>query len=65
MLEQASVLWRYQSKIKNKLFYMYVENMDWSMISELKKSAVIIFRNSFVKDFCYPSFVMNGKRCRL
>ena len=24
-----------------------------------KKSAVIIFRNSFVKDFSYPSFVMN------
>ena len=26
-----------------------------------KKSAVIIFRNSFVKDFSYPSFVMNGE----
>ena len=24
------------------------------------KSAVIIFRNYFVKDFSYPSFVMNG-----
>ena len=26
-----------------------------------KKSVVIIFRNSFVKDFSYPSFVMNGE----
>ena len=26
-----------------------------------KKSAVLIFRNSFVKDFSYPSFVMNGE----
>ena len=26
-----------------------------------KKSGVIIFRNSFVKDFSYPSFVMNGE----
>ena len=26
-----------------------------------KKSAVIIVRNSFVKDFSYPSFVMNGE----
>ena len=26
-----------------------------------KKSAVIIFRNSFVKDFTFPSFVMNGE----
>ena len=26
-----------------------------------KKSAVIIFRNSFVKDFSFPSFVMNGE----
>ena len=26
-----------------------------------KKSAGIIFRNSFVKDFSYPSFVMNGE----
>ena len=26
-----------------------------------KKSAVIIFRNYFVKDFSYPSFVMNGE----
>ena len=26
-----------------------------------KKSAVIIFRNSFVKDFSYPSFVMNDE----
>ena len=26
-----------------------------------KKSAVIIFRNSFVKDFSSPSFVMNGE----
>ena len=26
-----------------------------------KKSAVIIFRNSFVKDISYPSFVMNGQ----
>ena len=26
-----------------------------------KKSAVIIFRNSFLKDFSYPSFVMNGE----
>ena len=26
-----------------------------------KKSAVLIFRNSFVKDFRYPSFVMNGE----
>ena len=26
-----------------------------------KKSAVTIFRNSFVKDFSYPSFVMNGE----
>ena len=26
-----------------------------------KKSAVIIFRNSFVKDFSYPPFVMNGE----
>ena len=25
-----------------------------------KKSAVIIFRNSFVKDFTFPSFVMNA-----
>ena len=25
-----------------------------------KKSAVIIFRNSFVKDFSFPSFEMNG-----
>ena len=26
-----------------------------------KNSAVLIFRNSFVKDFSYPSFVMNGE----
>ena len=26
-----------------------------------KKSAVVSFRNSFVKDFSYPSFVMNGE----
>ena len=26
-----------------------------------KKIAVIIFRNSFVKYFSYPSFVMNGE----
>ena len=26
-----------------------------------KKSAIIIFRNSFVKDFSYPYFVMNGE----
>ena len=26
-----------------------------------KKSAVIIFRNSFVKDFTFPCFVMNGE----
>ena len=26
-----------------------------------KKSAVIIVRNSFVKDFTYPSFVLNGE----
>ena len=26
-----------------------------------KKSVVIIFRNSFVKDFSFPSFVMNGE----
>ena len=26
-----------------------------------KKSAVIIFRNSFVKGFTFPSFVMNGE----
>ena len=26
-----------------------------------KKIAVIIFRNSFVKDFTFPSFVMNGE----
>ena len=26
-----------------------------------KKSAVLIFRNSFVKAFSYPSFVMNGE----
>ena len=26
-----------------------------------KKSAVIIFRNSFVKDFTFPSYVMNGE----
>ena len=26
-----------------------------------KKSAVILFRNSFVMDFRYPSFVMNGE----
>ena len=26
-----------------------------------KKSAVIIFRNSFVKDLSYPYFVMNGE----
>ena len=26
-----------------------------------KKSVVIIFRNSFVKDFTFPSFVMNGE----
>ena len=26
-----------------------------------KKSAVIIFSNSFVKDFSYPSFVMNDE----
>ena len=29
-----------------------------------KKSAVLIFRNSFVKDFSYPSFVMNGESIR-
>ena len=29
-----------------------------------KKSAVIIFRNSFVKDFSYPSFVMNGQNIK-
>ena len=26
-----------------------------------KKSAVVIFRNSFVKDFTLPSFVINGE----
>ena len=26
-----------------------------------KKSAVIIFRNSFVKDFSFPSFEMNNE----
>ena len=26
-----------------------------------KKSAIIIFRNSFVKEFSYPYFVMNGE----
>ena len=26
-----------------------------------KKSAIIIFRNSLVKDFTFPSFVMNGE----
>ena len=26
-----------------------------------KKSAVIICRNSFVKDFSYPSFMTNGE----
>ncbi len=26
-----------------------------------KKSAVIIFRNYFVKDFSFPSFEMNGE----
>ena len=29
-----------------------------------KKSAVIIFRNSLVKDFSYPSFVMNGQNIK-
>ena len=29
-----------------------------------KKSTVIIFRNSFVKDFSYPSFVMNGQNIK-
>ena len=43
----------------------YVENMDWSMISDPKKCAVIIFRKSFVKDFGYPSFVMSGESIKM
>ena len=27
-----------------------------------EKSVVIIFRNSFLNDFSFPSFVMNGER---
>ena len=41
-------------------FCMYVENMDDIRFNS-KKSAIIIFRNSFVKEFSYPSFVMNGE----
>ena len=42
---------------------MCVENMDWSndIRFNSKKSVVIIFRNSFAKDFSFPSFVMNGE----
>ena len=41
---------------------MCVEILDWS-ISDLflRRVAVIIFRNSFIKDFSFPSFVMNGE----
>ena len=35
--------------------------MEHDIIFNYKKSAVIIFRNSFVKDFSYPYFVMNGE----
>ena len=35
--------------------------MEHDIRFNYKKSAVIIFRNSFVKDFSYPSFVMNGE----
>ena len=30
-----------------------------------KKSSVIIFRNYLVKDFSFPSFVMNGAICKI
>ena len=35
--------------------------MEHDIRFNYKKSAVIIFRNYFVKDFNYPSFVMNGE----
>ena len=35
--------------------------LEHDIIFNSKKSAVIIFRNYFVKDFSYPSFVMNGE----
>ena len=35
--------------------------LENDIIFNSKKSAVIIFRNSFVKDFTFPSFVMNGE----
>ena len=35
--------------------------LEHDIICNSKKSAVIIFRNSFVKDFTFPYFVMNGE----
>ena len=35
--------------------------LEHDIIFNSKKSAIIIFRNSLVKDFTFPSFVMNGE----
>ena len=35
--------------------------LEHDIIFDSKQSAVIMFRNSFVKDFSFPSFVMNGE----
>ena len=35
--------------------------LEHEIIFNSKKSAVIIFCNSYVKDFSYPSFVMHGE----
>ena len=35
--------------------------LDHDIRFNSKKSVVIIFRHSFVKDFSFPSFVMNGE----